>query len=123
MAPPQAAKAPPPVAAGAAASAAGLVAASDAPGGDDAAAPTGATVVLGDSAAIPVPEPARVPAARRSSKGGKSGKDGKGDEVGASRSFLESTFSQADAGATLDGRGLAAPGYSGDADDSAGSGV
>ena len=123
MAPPQAAKAPPPLAAGAAASAAGLVAASDAPGGDDAAAPAGAAVVLGDAAAIPVPELARVPATRRSSKGGKGGKDGKGDEVGARRSFLESAFSQAGAGATLDGRGLAAPGYSGDADDSAGSDV
>ena len=126
MAPPQAAKAPPLAAAGAAASAAGLAAASDVPAGDDAAAPmapVGAAVSPGDAAAVPVPEPSRVPAARRPSKGGKGGKEGKGDEVDARLSFLESALSQADAGATLDGRSLAAPGYSGDADDSAGSDI
>ena len=126
MAPPQAAKAPPPAAAGAAASSAGLAAESDAHAGDDAAAPMapgGAAVSPGDAAAILVPEPARAPAARRPAKGGKGGNEGNGDEVQARRSFLESAFSQADAGATLDGRGLAAPGYSGDADDSAGSGI
>ena len=76
-----------------------------------------------DAAAIPVPEPVRAPAARRPSKGGKGGNEGEGDEVEARRSFIESAFTQADAGATLDGRGLAALSYSGDADDSAGSDI
>ena len=73
----------------------------------------------GDAAAFPVPEPARAPAASRPSKGGEGCNEGEGDELEARRSFIESAFTQADAGATLDGRGLAAPGYSGDAGDSA----
>ena len=67
---------------------------------------------------LPLPGRARASAARRSSKGGK---DGKGGEAVARRTFVESTFAQAHAGATLDGRGLAAPDYADDADDSAGS--
>ena len=101
MALPQAAKAPPPAALSAAASSAGLAAESDAPAGDDAAAPVapgGAAVSPGDAAAIPVPGPARAPAARRPSKGGKGGNEANGDEVQARRSFLEPAFSQADAG-------------------------
>ena len=44
-------------------------------------------------------------------------------EAVARRAFVESAFAQAGAGATLDGRGLAAPGYADDADDAAGSDV
>ena len=63
--------------------------------------------------------PGRGPAARRPSVGGKGGSKG---EVGARRGFIESAFTQADAGNTHDGRGLAAQGYSGD-DDSASSDI
>ena len=121
FAPPRAAGTPQP-AAGAAASPHGpaeVLAPSD---GDVAGAPDApgfSSASPGDAAAIPVPEPARVPAARRPSLGGNGGT---GAEVGARRSFIEAAFSQADAGNTLDGRGLAAPGYSGDAD-SAGSDI
>ena len=58
----------------------------------------------------------------RPSLGGKGGGSGVGDEVDAARrAFLESAFSQSDAGATLDGCGFAEPGYAGDDGDSAGS--
>ena len=82
-------------------------------------APGSAPASPGDAAAIPVAGLGRGPAARRSSLGGKGGAKG---EVGARRGFIESAFSQADAGNTLDGRGLAAQGYSGD-DNSAGSDI
>ena len=72
----------------------------------------------GGAAAIPVPVKARP---GRPSLGGKGGRSGVGDEVDARRSFLESAFSQSDAGATMDWRGFAEPGYAGDDDDSAGS--
>ena len=86
-----------------------------------AAAPAaGAAAASAVAAAAPVPGRACASAARRPSKGGK---DGKGGEAVAHRAFVESAFAQADAGATLDGRGLAAPGYADDADDSAGSDV
>ena len=76
----------------------------DAPPGSAPASP-------GDAAAIPVAGPGRGPAARRPSLGGKGGTKG---EVGARRGFIESAFTQADVGNTLDGRGLAAQGFSGD---------
>ena len=77
----------------------------------------GAAASPGDAAAIPVPGAARAPAARRPSKGGKGGNEGD-----ARRSFTESAFPQADAGASPDGRSPAALG-SGDADESAGSDI
>ena len=108
-------------AAGAAASSAGPAAGPVPSAGDFAAPPAAsgaAAASPGDAAAIPVLEPARAPAARRPSKGGKGGNEGD-----ARHSFIESAFTQADAGAALDGRGLAAPGYSGDADEPAGSDI
>ena len=86
-----------------------------------AAAPAaGAAVASAVAAAAPAPGRARASDAPRSSKGSK---DGEGGEAVARRAFVESAFAQADAGATLDGRGLAAPGYADDADDIAGSDV
>ena len=107
---------------GAAAAAPGLAEVPAPPVGNVAGAPDApgsASASPGDAAAILVAGPGRVPAARRPSLGGKVGMEG---EVGARRGFIESAFSQADAGNTLDGRGLAAQGYSGD-DDSAGSDI
>ena len=78
----------------------------------------GAAASLGDAAAIPVPGAARATADRRPSKGGKGGNEGD-----ARCSFIESAFPQADAGAIFVGRGPAAPGCPGDADESAGSDI
>ena len=120
FAPSRAASSPLPEA-GAAASSSGTAAGPAPSAGDDPAPPAAsgaAEADPGSAAAIPVPETARAPAARRPSKGGKCGKEGD-----ARRSFIESAFSQAVAGSILDGRGLAAPGYSGDARESGGSDI
>ena len=103
---------------GPAAAAAEAAATPVAPAEADPAAPDAGAVVASDVAsAAPMPGLARASAARRTSK------VGKGGETVARRAFVESAFAQADAGATLDGRGLAAPGYADHADDSAGSDV
>ena len=113
---------PPQPAHGAAAAEPGLAEDPASPAGvaaGDPVAPGSARAGPADAAAIPVVGSGRGLAARRPSLGGKGGSVG---EVGARRGFIESAFSQPDAGNARDGRGLAAQGHSGN-DDSAGSDI